>query len=218
MVTMSDELAGPKKFRRRAEARPDEVLDAALDLFMEKGFALTRMEDVARRAGISKGTVYLYFASKEAVLEALVRRALLPVANSALTSFAQAEGDPRETLTRVMRMLGQRLSDPRTLAIPKLIMREVIHFPELAAMYRREVLDRVIPNLTALLQRGIDEGYLRQVNAELTVRSIVGPVMLHILLSEVFGVQPKDGPEMDKLIDNHIAVLFDGLSRREDQQ
>src|SRR5439155_9079413 len=67
------------KFRRRAEARPDEVLDAALDLFIENGFAATRVDDIAKRAGLSKGAVYLYFPSKEAIIEALVRRALVPV-------------------------------------------------------------------------------------------------------------------------------------------
>ena len=74
MVSERAKPSGPK-FRRRSEARPDEVLDAALELFVEKGFAATRVEDIATRAGVSKGTVYLYFPSKEAVLEGLVRRA-----------------------------------------------------------------------------------------------------------------------------------------------
>ena len=93
---MSDTTAerGPK-FRRRAEARPDEVLDAALELFMEKGFAATRVDDIAKRAGLSKGAVYLYFPSKEAVLEALVRRAIVPIADTALEALRNYEGDPR---------------------------------------------------------------------------------------------------------------------------
>jgi AcrR family transcriptional regulator len=70
----------PKKFRRRAEARPDEVLDAALAVFVEKGYAAAKMDEVARRAGVSKGTVYLYFPSKEALIEAIVRRAVAPIA------------------------------------------------------------------------------------------------------------------------------------------
>lgn len=200
------------KFRRRAEARPDEVLDAALDLFMEKGFAATRVDDIAKRAGLSKGAIYLYFPSKEAILEGLVRRAILPVAQSALSTLDAYEGDPRVIIAMVIRTLGARFSDPRTLAIPKVVLREVLGFPHLAEMYRREVLDRAIPTIEKLIARGIEQGYLRPVDPELTVRSIVGPIMLHVVLAEVFDLMPEGGFEIEKLIDNHLTILFDGLS------
>jgi AcrR family transcriptional regulator len=209
-------LNGPK-FRRRADARPDEVLDAALELFMEKGFATTRVEDIARRAGISKGAVYLYFPSKEAILEGLVRRAVVPIANNALNAISNFQGDPRQAISAVLRMLAGKLTDPRTLAIPKLIMREVINFPELAAMYRREVLDNVVPVMIAVLERGMADGYLRRLDAELTVRSVIGPVMMHLLMAEVFGLVPKGGLGMERLIENHLSILFDGLSLPEEK-
>ena len=205
---------GPK-FRRRAEARPDEVLDAALDLFIEKGFASTRVEDIARRAGLSKGAVYLYFPSKEAILEGLVRRAIVPIATHALSFAENYEGDPRLVITMVMKMLAGKLKDPRLLAIPKLIFREVIGFPELAEMYRREVLDKVIPVVEGLIRKGIDQGYLRQVDPHLTIRSIVGPMVIHIALAEVFGITPPDGLAIDRMVDNHLTILFDGLSAPE---
>lgn len=199
------------KFRRRAEARPDEVLDAALDLFIAHGFAQTRVDDIARRAGISKGAVYLYFPSKEAIIEGLVRRAVVPIANSAL-EFLDLDNDPRLVITMVLKMAGQRLSDPKTTAIPRIIFREVKSFPELAQMYRREVLDRVIPTVERLLARGIDQGYFRPVDPHLTIRSIVGPLVLHIAMAEIFGIIPEGGMQFDKLIDNHLTILFDGLS------
>ncbi len=198
------------KFRRRAEARPDEVLDAALDLFIEKGFAATRVEDIAARAGISKGAVYLYFPSKEKILEGLVQRAILPIANSALSSLRTIEGDPRPIMTGVLKMLGQRLADARLLAIPKLVVREVLGYPELAQMYRREVLDRVMPVIEGLITQGIAEGYFRPVDPRLTIRSIIGPMMLHVVLAEVFAIGAD--VSMEQLIDNHITILFDGLS------
>jgi AcrR family transcriptional regulator len=210
-VAHSAQIRVPK-FRRRAEARPDEVLDAALDLFIERGFASTRVEDIAARAGLSKGAVYLYFPSKEALLEGLVRRAMTPIAENALQVAAGYAGDPRNVVTLVMKTVAHRLSDPKLIAIPKLMMREMINFPELAGMYRREVLDRVLPVVTGLLRTGIAEGYLRPVDPELTIRSIVGPIMLHILLDEVFGIHPADGLAIDRLIDNHLTILFDGLS------
>lgn len=202
----------PPKFRRRAEARPDEVLDAALDLFIARGFAATRVEDIAKRAGVSKGTVYLYFPSKEAIIEGLVQRALLPIANRALESLDGFAGDPRIVISLVLHMLAQRMQDPRVLAIPQLVIREVVSFPELAAMYRREVLDRVLPVIERLLARGIAEGYLRPVDPHLTIRSIIGPLLLHLVLAEIFDLTPPGGLAIDRLIDNHLTILFDGLS------
>lgn len=208
-----DEQRGPK-FRRRAEARPDEVLDAALALFVEKGFAATRVEDVARRAGLSKGTIYLYFPSKEALLEGLVRRAIVPIADSALVAIGNAEGDPRPVISMVLRMMALRISDPKVAAIPKLMLRELRSFPDLAAIYRREVLDRVLPTIEALIRRGMEGGYFRPVDPALTIRSLVGPVALHLALAEVFGIVPEGGLGMDTLIENHLTILFDGLAAR----
>ena len=199
------------KFRRRAEARPDEVLDAALELFIEQGFVQTRVEDIAKRAGISKGAVYLYFESKEKILEGLVRRAIVPIADSALETIKDFEGDPRPVITMVMKMLAGRFSDPKIFSIPKLIFRELLGFPELAQMYRREVLDRVIPTIEGVIARGIDQGYLRAVDPHLTIRSIIGPLVLHVAMAEIFGITPEGGLHFDKLIDNHLTILFDGL-------
>jgi AcrR family transcriptional regulator len=210
-MNTTDQERGPK-FRRRAEARPDEVLDAALELFIEKGFASTRVEDIAKRAGLSKGTVYLYFPSKEALLEGLVRRAILPIADSALTTLHDYEGDPRVVLSMVLTMLAGRFGDPKVMAMPKLIFREAMGFPGLAEMYRREVLDRVLPAVEGLLRRGIEQGYLRQVDPSLTIRSIIGPLMLHVAMAEIFGITPEGGLHMEKLVENHLTILFDGLS------
>lgn len=202
---------GPK-FRRRAEARPDEVLDAALDLFIAKGFAATRVEDIARRAGLSKGALYLYFPSKEALLEALVRRAVSPIAALALHQLEAFEGDPRLVISATLRMVAGKLADPRLIAIPRLIMREVAQFPELAVMYRKEVLDKIIPVAVRLIERGIAQGYLRPVDPELAVRSIIGPLAIHVILAEVFQLIGPEGLAMDRLLDTHLTILFDGLS------
>lgn len=201
-----------KKFRRRADTRPDEVLDAALAVFVEKGFAATKVDDIARRAGISKGTVYLYFASKEALIEGIVRRAVSPIAEGAVAHMSAFEGDPRLPISMLLHRVAQRITEPANLAVPKLVMREALTFPAIAQMYRTSVLDAVVPALTGLLARGMAEGHFRPLDPELTVRSIIGPVIAHVLLSEVFGLRPADGLAMDRLIENHVAILFDGLS------
>ncbi len=200
------------KFRRRAEARPDEVLDAALELFIDKGFSATRVEDVAKRAGISKGSVYLYFPSKEALLEGLVRRAVAPVADNVLGILSGFEGDPRPAIEAALCLLAERMNDPKLFAVPKVVMREAVVAPAIAEMYRHEVLDRAIPMVAGLIERGIADGYLRPVDPELTVRSVVGPILTHMLLAEVFGIVPPGGIDMKALINNHLSILFDGLS------
>ena len=209
---------GPK-FRRRAQARPDEVLDAALVLFIERGFAATRVEDIATQAGLSKGAVYLYFPSKEAILEGLVKRAVLPVANSALGVIQNYSGDPRPVIATALKLVAGRLADPKLIAIPRLLIREMINFPELAEMYRREVIDRVVPAIETLVRNGMRDGYFRPLDAEMTLRSIIGPIIAHVLIAELFGIRPPGGLEIDRLVDNHLAILFDGLSApRSDQR
>lgn len=214
-----DETAGrsaggrrARKFRRRAEARPDEILDAALALFSESGFDGTRMDDVARRAGLSKGAVYLYFPSKKALLEGLVRRAVVPIAETQLGMLAGHRGNPRPAIRQALLAVSERLADPHVAAVPKIVLREAITAPEIAQMYREEVLDRAIPALTALIARGVEDGHIRPVDPEMTVRSIVGPVLAHILLAEVFDIRPAGGLQIDRLVRNHLAILFDGLS------
>lgn len=206
------------KFRRRAAARPDEVLDAALDLFIEKGFSATRVEDIAKRAGISKGSVYLYFASKEALLEGLVKRAIVPVADGMFAAAADFKGNPCEAITLVLQGLARQLDNPRIFAIPKIIMREAVVVPEIAEMYRTNVLNRALPVVEALVRRGVVEGYFRQVDPEMTVRTIVGPLLAHMMLSEIFGVKPEGGLSLERLVENHLTILFNGLSAPQGEQ
>ncbi len=195
------------KFRRRAEARPDEVLDAALALFAAKGFAATSVEEVARGAGLSKAAVYLYFPSKQALLTGLVRRAVAPVADLALEQFAGFRGDPRPLIGGMLRMMA----DPRLFALPSLILREAAVGPQMAEVYRAEVLDRVLPALRGLIAQGVAGGHIRAVDPDLTVRSIMGPVLAHLLLAQVFGVMPEGGLQMERLIENHLGILFAGM-------
>ena len=199
------------KFRRRAEARPDEVLDAAIALFAKQGFAATTVEQIAKQAGLSKGAVYLYFPSKKALLEGLVHRAVAPIADMAMGMIATYRGDPRPVIRQFLGMVSQKLGDTESFAVPKLVIREAVNAPEIAQMYRDEVLDRAIPALTALIAQGVDGGFIRDVDPELTVRSIMGPILMHIMLAEVFDIQPMGGIALDRLIDNHLLILFAGL-------
>lgn len=199
------------KFRRRAAARPDEVLDAALDLFLDKGFAATRVEDIARRAGLSKGAVYLYFPSKEGIIEALVKRAVVPIAETASAAVANFNGDPRDAFAMLFTLMSQRLSEPRVLAVPRLIVREAGQFPVLAAMYRREVIERGLPLLTGIIEKGIARGTFKPLDPEMAVRSVLGPIGMHLLMAQIFGIVPAGGLDLARLMGVHMEILFNGL-------
>ena len=210
-MDMGESKVKEPKFRRRAEARPDEVLDAALALFARQGFAHTTVEAVARAAGLSKAAVYLYFPSKKALLAGLVRRAVAPVADMALGQVADYRGDPRPVIALMLRMMAARLSDPAVFAVPSLILREAAVAPEMAQVYRDEVLDRVLPAARGLIAQGVAGGFIRPVDPDLTIRSILGPVLAHLLLAQVFGVEPEGGLQLERLDENHLAILLAGL-------
>lgn len=204
--------AAPPKFRRRKEARPDEILDAALALFCDKGFAKTRVEDVARRAGVSKGAVYLYFPSKDALIEALVDRAVGGMAGHAVQICGAWQGDPRPLLVQMARMAAGVLSDPATFAVPKLVIHEAPSQPKLAKMYHDKILSRVLPALTGLLERGIAGGHIRAVDPEMAVRSVLGPILMHVLLADIFDEVPAQGLDFEGLLETHMTLLIAGLA------
>jgi AcrR family transcriptional regulator len=183
------------KFRRRSEARPDEILDAALGVFAERGFDAARMDDIAARAGVSKGAIYLYFDSKEAVLKGLIEREVAPVA-AMLSGIADAgAGDPRATLALIVRTASTLTQAPSFAATPRLILSVAARFPEIGLHYR---------------QRVVDVGVFRQVDPRAAARMVMGPVMLTALHVHVLGGAPDDDAEARAAA---IAdILFKGIA------
>ena len=201
-----------QRWRRRKDARPAELLDAALDVFFEKGFAAARLEDIATRAGVSKGTVYLYFSSKEDVFDALVRA--IPVAN--VEQVRALAADPAipadELLGRVLRFIGGLIRDPRMMKFPRLIVGEAGNFPKLAETYKREVISRGAGILTAIIERGIAEGRLRAVDPQHAAYAAIAPLLFTAIWRttfEQFDVMPLDA---DAFVEQHIETFLRGLT------
>src|SRR4249920_2577477 len=121
--------------QRRKEARPKELLDAALDLFVEKGFAATRSEEVASRAGVSKGTLYLYYPSKEELLKEVIRQNVINQIAEGEEIIRRFEGGTAELLAFVLRLWWERIGETRASGIIKLMTSEVRNFPEVAQFY-----------------------------------------------------------------------------------
>src|SRR6187402_2177823 len=156
MGARSDDVQAKRE--RRKEARPGELLDAALDLFVEKGFAATRAEEVAVRAGVSKGTLFLYFPSKEELFKAVVRENLSGRFQEWSEEFQTFEGSTPDMVRYCMKVWWERIGATRASGITKLIISEARNFPDIAAFYQQEVIKPGQDLIRRILQRGVDKG------------------------------------------------------------
>ena len=153
----ADTLA-PSRRERRKEARPRELLDAALELFVEKGFAATRAEEVAKLAGVSKGTLFLYYSNKEALFKAVVRETISGRFAEWSTELTQFQGSSSDLLRYCVHSWWTHIGNTRAAGISKLMMSEARNFPELAAFYQREVIQPGNALIERVLQRGVATG------------------------------------------------------------
>ncbi len=201
--------------RRRPEARPDEILDAALSAFAEFGFAGARIEEIAARAGVSKGAVYLYFDSKESMLKALVRRLADRVVGAAEALVkANVEADAEQTLRALLTFMATQLSNPAVSAAPRLVIAEAQRFPEIAALYRDEVIARATQLITKLCQRGIAQGVFRDIEPQVLLRVCAGPMLVHMLLATVFADPKAPTLAPDVIAHGIVDVVLNGVKTR----
>jgi AcrR family transcriptional regulator len=199
----------PARWKRRKAARPAEILDAALDCFAERGFTATRMDDVAVRAGVTKGTVYLYFKTKEELFTALVRSKLLP--NIERLEAASADAPAPVLLERLMAMWAEHLVPSRASVLPKLIMAEAGNFPELAKFYLDEVIHPARAQLASVLRRGVQTGEFRPIDVDSIVYCVLGPLLFAVYWRHSF--EPLDEAPLDvaALCRTHLDTLLNGL-------
>ncbi len=205
------EAATPR--RRRKDARPSEIADAALALFSERGFAATRLEDVAMRAGVSKGTVYIYFPTKEDLFRAVLRQGLLPNLEAMEQAVAAFDGS---TPTLMRQIVGRMLQvlDTNLTAIPKLVLAESGNFPAIARMYADEVVRRAMQLLTGVLRRGAERGEFRQVDIQSAIPSFVAPFLMLVLWKHSLGQHTDIAMDPKAVMETHMDILLRGLEPR----
>jgi AcrR family transcriptional regulator len=211
VATASTPPAGSHQ-RRKAE-RPQELIAAALELFVEKGFASTRIEEVAQLAGVSKGTLYLYYASKEELLKAVISQYLSSEIAQGAADARAFQGSAGEALRSLMVQWWTRVFDSPASGVFKLIITEVRNFPEIAEFYQREV---VVPGgqiIGEVIRRGIASGEFRPVDIEGAVHSIVLPMIMLCLHKHSLGVCKPVPSLLDArgFIEQHIDLLLVGM-------
>lgn len=204
---------GPVR-QRRKEARPQELLDAALNVFVERGFAAARTDDVAQRAGVSKGTLYLYYPSKEDLLKAVITHSLAAEIAEGRRIVETHTGSATELLREFVVEWWRRVLDSPASGVFKLMITEVRNYPDVAEFYAREVMQPGEQVLTAVIQRGIDRGEFRAVSdLRHTVFSLLLPLVMLCVHKHSLGACAL-GPTLDahRFISDHVELLIRGLA------
>ena len=202
----------PKRERRK-EARPGELLEAALDLFVEKGFAATRSEEVAARAGVSKGTLFLYFPSKEELFKAVVRENLARQVNEGASEIDSFSGPTGVLLTHLIEQWWARFGATKASGISKLIISEASNFPELARFYQDEVITPGTDLVRRVLQRGIDRGEFRQVDLPHAIYAVMAPLIFLVMWKHSMApcCDAANTIDPEKFIAQHADLMVRGL-------
>jgi AcrR family transcriptional regulator len=199
------------RWERRKDARPQELLEAAIDLFVERGYAATRLEDVARRAGVSKGTLYLYYENKEELFKEVVRSSIVPVIGEAEVSIAEFEGHSADLLRHLIHSWWRRLGATKASGIIKLVMAEADNFPELAAFYQEEVINRGTRTMSGMLERGVARGEFRPMDVNLMHQVLMAPVLMLITWKHSVGPCPRAELEPLAFLDTFLDMALHGL-------
>lgn len=202
---------GQPKFRRRKEDRPGEIVAAALAVFSEKGFAAARLEDVAARAGVSKGAIYLYFATKEDIFRAVVEQAIAPNVK-VLRAMASAHPGPFSDLVRQFAgriadvVVGQRIG-----GIAKMVIGEARNFPEIARLWHDELVVHALGALTDAVAAAQARGEVKAGDPRTYAMQVIAPMLVTVIWAETFAPVGAEPFEIRPVMDQHIETLLTGM-------
>lgn len=197
--------------KRRPDARPAEILEAALDLFTERGFSATRLEDVASRAGLSKAAIYLYFKDKTSLLKALVQATVGPNIGMASALLSQHQGPVAPLLRQLLTVIAGRMAEGRLPRLIKLIISESRAHPEIGRWYLENVINAALPLFQSLIEKGVATGEFRAVDVRLAVKSLIGPMLLGAMWKSVFEPLGADPIDIEALAAQHADLMMRGL-------
>lgn len=204
-------LPGEPKWRRRKEDRPGEIVAAALEVFAEKGFAAARLDDIARRAGVSKGALYLYFETKQDLFRAVVREAVAP--NIAAVEAAVAAADlPFDQLARMLlARVAEVLSTTALGSVAKMVIAESGNFPDLARVWHEDVISRALRMATGLIERAQAKGELKAGDPRTHAFSLIAPMLMSAIWREV--LEPVGAPPVDirAVAAQHADTVLEGM-------
>ena len=190
------------------------MLEAALDLFVEKGFAATRVEEVARRAGVSKGTLFLYFSSKEELFKAVVRKNISGRFAQWSEEIEHFEGSSQDMLRYCLHSWWERIGSTKASGIPKLMMSEARNFPELSEFYQREVMQPGSALIARILKRGVARGEFRAMDLHYAVYMVLAPLLFLAIWKHAPGNGADGLAQLDPelYLATHLDTLLHGFA------
>jgi AcrR family transcriptional regulator len=207
--TASAAPASPKPASNRAERaaeRRGAIIEAAMDEFIARGFAATRLDDVAKRAGVAKGTIYLHFKDKESMFEELIRTAIVPMINRLWSTPPQPGASVRDMVEGFAKTFIEEVATTRRGDLVRLIVAEGPRFPEVADFYYREVVSRGLGGMRALIELGIARGEIKQKNLARFPQIMVAPALIAVIWQSLFSRHaPLDALEMFRV---HLDLIF----------
>jgi AcrR family transcriptional regulator len=202
---------GPR-WERRKDSRPSELLDAALEIFVERGYAAARLEDMASKAGVSKGTLYLYYDNKEELFKAVVRRSISPLIAETREMIEHSEKDSEALLAQFLHTWWTRYGGTRLAGITKLVIGEAGNFPEMARFYNGEVVSGNHELITMILRRGVARREFREIDVDAVAHHVMAPLVLRSVWAN--SIEPCcGGGAMDphQFIAHHLDMLLRAL-------
>ncbi len=199
------------KWRRRKTDRPGEIIEAALQVFAEHGFAGAKLDEVARRAGVSKGALYVYFETKEELFRAVVRTGIAPNFET-MKAAADTFDGPFTRLAPMLLMRAAGLVQENKLpAVVKMVIGESRNFPDLARIWHDDVVSPLIAIITGIVARAQARGEVGPGDPRLHAMSLMGPMVMGLLFREVFGQVSTDLPDLQSLAVQHAQTVLHGL-------
>lgn len=199
------------KWTRRKEARPAEIIEAATEIFVRAGYAAANLDDVARQAGIAKGTLYRYFADKQSLFRAVVQQAIELNLATLETAGNGMKGSIAELLPRLLALAADKSRGGRAPALARMVIAESQAFPDLATIWHDNVVSRVLAMLTNLIRDAQIRGEIREGDPLIHAFSIIGPMLAALLFHEVFGPQSSYAPHLSELASQHAETVMRGL-------
>jgi len=193
------------RFQRRKEDRPQEITDAAFAAFAEKGYAATRVDDVAKRAGVSKGLLYLYFKTKEELFKAVVRSLVIPRIDALTARIDSADTSAEEFLRGPFLDFVKKMPGSPVAVVIRLLIAEGPKHPDLVKFYWDNVVSRGLATITGLVERGVANGEFRRTQVNEMPHLIIMPVVFSMIFNLLFEEQSLD---TDKLIETHVDMLL----------
>ncbi len=199
--------------RRRKDARPDEIVDAAFECFAEDGYAGTRLDDVAANAGVSKGLVYLYFKTKEELFKAVIRRVVLPRVQTFARTMDDYDGSVEAFLAGPLVDFAVKTIESPVRHVVRLLIAEGPKHPDLLTFYHREVVSVAFAALQRLLARGVERGEFAPSKIQDHPHLVIAPIVVSMLWRILF--QREQALPVRELIETHIAMLLAAMKRGE---